>query len=59
MTHRDVLPALIAGVHVFSSFMQHSKTWMAGTSPGHDGRTEQFKMATDVIASITSSVKAK
>jgi hypothetical protein len=27
-----VMPALVAGIHVFVCF----KTWMAGTKPGHD-----------------------
>jgi hypothetical protein len=27
-----VMPALVAGIHVFSFSPQH-KTWMAGTSP--------------------------
>jgi hypothetical protein len=29
---RFVMPALVAGIHT-SSAAQHSKTWMAGTSP--------------------------
>ena len=28
----SVMPALVAGIHVFVCF----KTWMAGTKPGHD-----------------------
>ncbi len=27
------MPALVAGIHVFLSEIQESKTWMAGTSP--------------------------
>jgi len=29
---RIVMPALVAGIHVFRH-MQSNKTWMAGTSP--------------------------
>jgi hypothetical protein len=32
-----VMPALVAGIHVFTA-SQTSKTWLAGTTPGHDGR---------------------
>jgi hypothetical protein len=28
-----VMPALVAGIHVFLSLFAASKTWMAGTSP--------------------------
>jgi hypothetical protein len=30
------MPALVAGIHVFLSLIAVSKTWMAGTKPGHD-----------------------
>jgi hypothetical protein len=30
-----VMPALVAGIHVFDE-KSARKTWMAGTSPGHD-----------------------
>src|SRR5215831_7987240 len=30
-----VMPALVAGIHVFKD-RARSKTWMAGTKPGHD-----------------------
>jgi hypothetical protein len=29
-----VMPALVAGIHVFSCHTTGSKAWMAGTSPG-------------------------
>jgi len=28
-----VMPALVAGIHVFLAAAQRGKTWMAGTSP--------------------------
>jgi hypothetical protein len=28
-----VMPALVAGIHVFFAELQQSKAWMAGTSP--------------------------
>jgi hypothetical protein len=28
-----VMPALVAGIHVFSGHLKQAKTWMAGTSP--------------------------
>jgi hypothetical protein len=34
-----VMPALVAGIHVFLTGLSARKTWMAGTSldkPGHD-----------------------
>jgi hypothetical protein len=30
------MPALVAGIHVFLYAIAARKTWMAGTSPGHD-----------------------
>jgi hypothetical protein len=41
-----VMPALVAGIHVFLSLFAASKTWMAGTSPAMTWRvivTKQFK----------------
>jgi hypothetical protein len=32
-----VMPALVAGIHVFLLALQQSKTWMAGTSPAMTG----------------------
>jgi hypothetical protein len=30
------MPAPVAGIHVFLISIAASKTWMAGTKPGHD-----------------------
>jgi hypothetical protein len=30
------MPALVAGIHVFLGQRSQSKTWLAGTVPGHD-----------------------
>jgi hypothetical protein len=30
------MPAPVAGIHVFLPLATASKTWMAGTEPGHD-----------------------
>jgi hypothetical protein len=33
MNPSTVMPALVAGIHVFSGYLKQAKTWMAGTSP--------------------------
>jgi hypothetical protein len=33
-----VMPGLVPGIHVFKS-IKSKKTWMAGTTPGHDDKT--------------------
>jgi len=33
--HPRVMPARVAGIHVLAASPQ-AKTWMAGTTPGHD-----------------------
>jgi hypothetical protein len=40
----SVMPALVAGIHVFLAELQLRKTWMAGTSPAMT-RNKWFNMA--------------
>ena len=44
MNPSTVMPALVAGIHVFSGYLKQAKTWMAGTSPAmtNEGLSSRF-----------------
>ena len=46
-----VMPALVAGIHVFLHRL--SKTWMAGTKPGHDEREKVICMSSPFFKNIS------
>ncbi len=41
------MPGLVPGIHVF--LLRH-KTWMAGTSPGHDAESALVTMMSEYVA---------
>jgi hypothetical protein len=43
------MPGLVPGIHVFAK-AQASKTWMAGTKPGHDGKLQRLLLVAAFLA---------
>jgi len=35
------MPGLVPGIHVLTA-EEKERTWMAGTTPGHDGKVDTF-----------------
>jgi hypothetical protein len=53
------MPGFVPGIHVFLVFVE-SKTWMAGTTPGHDERNSAamaVKAAKDLGLANTAHIE--